>query len=44
MLLWVLNVVGYKNYFDNVIKKFVYESVKVGVDVFCIFDLLNWVD
>ena len=35
---------GYKNYPDNVIKKFVAESAKAGVDVFRIFDSLNWVD
>lgn len=44
MLLRASNAVGYKNYPDNVIKKFVHESVNAGVDVFRIFDSLNWVD
>lgn len=43
MFFCVLNVVGYKNYFDNVIKEFVEKLVYVGIDVFCIFDSLNWV-
>ena len=33
-----------RNYPDNVIQKFVDESAKAGVDVFRIFDSLNWVD
>lgn len=44
MLLRASNAVGYKNYADNVIEKFVAESAKAGVDVFRIFDSLNWVD
>lgn len=44
MLLRASNAVGYKNYADNVIEKFVKESANVGVDVFRIFDSLNWVD
>ena len=44
MLLRASNAVGYKNYPDNVIQKFVNESAKAGVDVFRIFDSLNWVD
>lgn len=44
MLLRASNAVGYKNYPDNVIKKFVHESANAGVDVFRIFDSLNWVD
>ncbi|MGS0645351.1 pyruvate carboxylase [Staphylococcus hominis] len=44
MLLRASNAVGYKNYPDNVIQKFVDESAKAGVDVFRIFDSLNWVD
>lgn len=43
MLLRASNAVGYKNYPDNVIQKFVDESAKAGVDVFRIFDSLNWV-
>ncbi|HHQ7200529.1 TPA: pyruvate carboxylase [Staphylococcus aureus] len=44
MLLRASNAVGYKNYPDNVIHKFVQESAKAGIDVFRIFDSLNWVD
>ncbi|MBF7017396.1 pyruvate carboxylase [Staphylococcus durrellii] len=44
MLLRASNAVGYKNYPDNVIKKFVKESANAGIDVFRIFDSLNWVD
>ena len=44
MLLRASNAVGYKNYPDNVIKKFVKESAAAGIDVFRIFDSLNWVD
>jgi len=36
------NAVGYKAYPDNVIEKFIEESWKNGVDVFRIFDSLNW--
>ena len=42
MLLRASNAVGYKNYPDNVIQRFVQESAKAGVDVFRIFDSLNW--
>ena len=31
------------NYPDNVIRKFVEESAKAGIDVFRIFDSLNWI-
>ncbi|WDF81635.1 pyruvate carboxylase [Lacticaseibacillus pabuli] len=37
------NAVGYKNYPDNVIKQFIREAAKTGIDVFRIFDSLNWV-
>lgn len=36
------NAVGYKNYPDNVIKGFIAEAAKTGIDVFRIFDSLNW--
>lgn len=42
MLIRGANAVGYKNYPDNTIRKFVEESAKAGVDVFRIFDSLNW--
>ena len=43
MLIRGANAVGYKNYPDNVIRRFVKESAKAGIDVFRIFDSLNWV-
>ena len=42
MLLRGANGVGYKNYPDNVIREFVKESAESGIDVFRIFDSLNW--
>ncbi|EGV44682.1 pyruvate carboxylase [Bizionia argentinensis JUB59] len=43
MLLRGSNGVGYKAYPDNLIEKFVEKSWENGVDVFRIFDSLNWV-
>lgn len=43
MLLRASNAVGYTNYPDNVIREFVNKSANSGVDVFRIFDSLNWV-
>ncbi|MED4353172.1 pyruvate carboxylase [Schinkia azotoformans] len=43
MLLRASNAVGYTNYPDNVIKEFVQKSAENGIDVFRIFDSLNWV-
>lgn len=43
MLLRGANAVGYKNYPDNVIREFVKQSAQTGIDVFRIFDSLNWV-
>ncbi|CAG9619853.1 pyruvate carboxylase [Sutcliffiella rhizosphaerae] len=43
MLLRASNAVGYKNYPDNLIKEFVEKSSHAGIDVFRIFDSLNWV-
>ncbi|MFC0297617.1 pyruvate carboxylase [Geobacillus jurassicus] len=43
MLLRSANAVGYKNYPDNVIREFVEKSAQAGIDVFRIFDSLNWV-
>lgn len=42
MLLRGANAVGYKNYPDNVIREFVKETADSGIDVFRIFDSLNW--
>lgn len=44
MLFRASNGVGYKNYPDNVIKEFLKESANKGIDVFRIFDSLNWVE
>lgn len=44
MLLRGSNGVGYRNYPDNVIREFVRESANKGIDVFRIFDSLNWLD
>lgn len=44
MLLRASNAVGYKNYPDNVIELFVKKSAEAGIDVFRIFDSLNWVE
>ncbi|HSH34996.1 pyruvate carboxylase, partial [Schnuerera sp.] len=43
MLIRGANGVGYKNYPDNVIREFIRESAKNGIDVFRIFDSLNWI-
>lgn len=42
MLLRGANAVGYTNYPDNVIREFIKESANSGIDVFRIFDSLNW--
>ena len=42
MLLRGSNAVGYTNYPDNVVQKFVEEAANSGVDIFRIFDSLNW--
>jgi pyruvate carboxylase len=44
MLLRAANAVGYTNYPDNVVEAFVRESAKGGIDVFRIFDSLNWLE
>lgn len=43
MLLRASNAVGYTNYPDNVVKVFVAEAADAGIDVFRVFDALNWV-
>lgn len=42
MLIRGSNGVGYKNYPDNVIREFIREAANSGIDVFRIFDSLNW--
>jgi pyruvate carboxylase len=44
MLLRSANGVGYANYPDNVVRFFVKQAAQAGIDVFRIFDSLNWVD
>ncbi|WP_105440866.1 pyruvate carboxylase [Neorhizobium sp. T25_13] len=44
MLLRGANGVGYKNYPDNVVKYFVAQAAKGGIDLFRVFDCLNWVE
>ncbi len=44
MLLRGSNGVGYTNYPDNVVTFFVEQAAKGGVDVFRVFDCLNWVE
>jgi pyruvate carboxylase len=44
MLLRGSNAVGYANYPDNVVRAFVAEAAEAGIDVFRIFDSLNWVE
>jgi pyruvate carboxylase len=43
MLLRASNAVGYTNYPDNVVQAFVRESAAAGIDLFRVFDPLNWV-
>lgn len=43
MLLRGANAVGYTNYPDNLIRAFVKESAAQGIDVFRVFDSLNWI-
>ena len=43
MLLRGSNAVGYTNYPDNVVQEFVSKSAESGIDVFRIFDSLNWI-
>lgn len=44
MLFRGANAVGYKSYPDNVIRQFVQECAKGGIDIFRIFDSLNWIE
>jgi len=44
MLLRGSNGVGYKAYPDNLIEKFIVKSAEEGIDVFRIFDSLNWLE
>src|SRR5690606_29392059 len=42
MLLRGANAVGYANYPDNLVHAFVREAAASGIDIFRIFDSLNW--
>lgn len=42
MLIRGANAVGYKSYPNNVVREFIKQSAESGVDVFRIFDSLNW--
>lgn len=44
MLLRASNAVGYTNYPDNVVTYFVEQAAKTGIDIFRVFDSLNWAD
>ncbi|MBM3775414.1 MAG: pyruvate carboxylase, partial [Acidobacteria bacterium] len=41
MLLRGANAVGYTSYPDNVVREFIYEAARQGIDIFRIFDSLN---
>ncbi|UJS18708.1 MAG: pyruvate carboxylase [Candidatus Jettenia sp.] len=43
MLLRASNGVGYTNYPDNVVKAFIKQAAESGMDIFRVFDSLNWV-
>ncbi len=42
MLLRGANAVGYTNYPDSVVRRFIAEAARGGIDVFRVFDSLNW--
>jgi pyruvate carboxylase len=42
MLLRASNAVGYTAYPDNVVREFIYGSAENGMDIFRVFDSLNW--
>ncbi|MDE2252314.1 MAG: pyruvate carboxylase, partial [Gammaproteobacteria bacterium] len=44
MLLRSANAVGYANYPDNTVRYFVRQAAAGGIDLFRIFDSLNWVE
>ena len=44
MLLRASNAVGYTNYPDNVVQYFVERAADTGVDIFRVFDSLNWAE
>ncbi|HHN66998.1 MAG TPA: pyruvate carboxylase, partial [Thermopetrobacter sp.] len=44
MLLRGANAVGYTSYPDNVVQGFVHRAAESGIDLFRVFDSLNWVE
>ena len=44
MLLRGSNAVGYKGYPDNLIVRFIEKASETGIDIFRIFDSLNWIE
>jgi len=44
MLLRGSNAVGYTAYPDNLVERFIIEAAKKGIDIFRIFDSLNWLE
>ena len=44
MLLRASNAVGYSNYPDNLVKEFIRISAIKGIDIFRVFDSLNWIE
>lgn len=44
MLLRASNAVGYRNYPDNVVEFFIRRAAESGIDIFRVFDSLNWAD
>ncbi len=44
MLLRGSNAVGYTSYADNVVRHFVAQAAQGGIDLFRVFDSLNWVE
>jgi pyruvate carboxylase len=44
MLLRASNAVGYTNYPDNVVRAFITRSAEEGIDLFRVFDSLNWTE
>ncbi|MCC6364318.1 MAG: pyruvate carboxylase [Bryobacterales bacterium] len=42
MLLRASNAVGYTAYPDNVVREFIFEAAEQGIDIFRVFDSLNW--
>jgi pyruvate carboxylase len=44
MLLRGANGVGYTNYPDNVVRFFIKQAAEGGIDLFRVFDCLNWVE